>query len=51
MISKNKTKGYWTKEKCFITSQNYKTKTSFRTNEAGAYKASKRNNWLDEFFI
>jgi len=45
-----KLKGYWTKENCFEASKNFKTKTSFRENEAGAYKASKKNGWLEEFF-
>jgi hypothetical protein len=45
-----KLKGYWNKENCLEASKRYKTKTSFRENEAGAYKASKKNGWLEEFF-
>ena len=45
-----KLKGYWNKEKCFEASKKYKTKTSFRENEVGAYKSSKKNGWLEEFF-
>lgn len=50
MISKLRQKGYWTKEKCMEVAKNYKTRTSFRRDYSGAYKACRDNGWLDDIF-
>lgn len=39
----------WTKEKCFEEAKKYNTRIEFHNNCAGAWKASKRNGWLDEY--
>ena len=41
--------GYWDKEKCLKEAQKYKTKIEFKKNSASAYRASVKNNWIDEF--
>ena len=49
MIYKNNPSGYWTKERCREASLNYKNKEQFKKAK-GAFSASYRNDWLDEFF-
>ena len=47
----NKHHGYWNdKEKCRTESLKYKNRSEFQKGCSGAYKSSKRNDWLDEFF-
>lgn len=42
--------GFWTKDRCIEESKKYKTMKDFRKNcSNSAYKASKKNGWLDEF--
>lgn len=42
--------GYWTKERCIEESKKYKTMKEFKNHcSSNAYKASKKNNWLDDF--
>jgi len=41
-------KGYWTKERCKGISMNYKSITKFKIENEGAYKACRKNNWLEE---
>lgn len=51
MLSSSQHKhGYWTKERCAEESKKYKTMKEFKKNcSNSAYKASKKNNWLDNF--
>lgn len=41
--------GYWTYERCFSESKKYKTKIEFHDGSSGAYVASVRNGWIDDF--
>ncbi len=47
----NKNKLTWTKELCHIESLKYKTRSEFSLNCQGAYRASIRNKWIDEFYL
>jgi len=38
----------WTKEKCMIDAQPYKTRTEWSNNSQSAYKAARENQWLNE---
>ncbi len=49
-MSKRHINGYWTFEKCQKEAKTHKNITQFMENSKGAYTASKRNNWLNEFF-
>ena len=40
---------FWTKEKCFEEAKKYNTRIEFHNSCAGAWKASKRNGWLEEY--
>lgn len=51
MINYSKPKGYWTKDKCKEEALKYETKQKFKIGKIAAYNASRRNGWLDEFFI
>lgn len=42
--------GYWTKERCLEEAKKYKSREEFNRNSRGAYRASNKNKWLDEFF-
>ena len=46
--SKNKPKGYWTKEKCLEEALKYKIRSDFYKNGAGAPTVAIENNWMDE---
>jgi hypothetical protein len=50
MYTSKKGKGYWTKERCREESNKYKKRYSFQKGSRGAYKASYKGKWLDEFF-
>lgn len=50
MTSKRIPKGYWTYEKCKEMSLHIEKRTHFRNKYPGAYKACKKNNWLNDFF-
>lgn len=43
--------GYWTRERCKIESEKYKTITEFQNKCGGAYRASLKYGWLKDFFI
>lgn len=43
-------KGYWNKERCKEEASRYPTRTKFHKAKEGAYKASRKNSWLEEFF-
>ena len=47
MTYKTNPSGYWSFNKCKKEAKKYNTRSSFKTNSAGAYVAAKRNNWLD----
>lgn len=40
---------FWTKEKCLEEAKKYNTRIEFHNNCKGAWKASKRNGWLEEY--
>ena len=46
--SNKKPKGYWTKDKCKDEVLKYRTISEFAKNSIGAYKAARKNNWLNE---
>lgn len=50
MNARNLPAGHWTYERCKRTSLHHKNRTSFRKHCPGAYKASRENDWLDEFY-
>jgi hypothetical protein len=39
---------YWTKEKCQEDALKYNSRTEFKKNSMGSYRASLRNGWIDE---
>lgn len=45
----NRPVGYWTKERCEIESRKYTNKTDFKKKSSGAYEASRKNNWLNDY--
>jgi hypothetical protein len=47
---KQKPNNYWTKEKCQKEALKYTTKYEFKQKSSGAYTASYKNGWLDEFY-
>ena len=48
---KTKPKGYWDNyDNCIEEAIKYKTRNCFRLGSYTAYRAAKRNNWLDEWF-
>ena len=40
----------WNKKTCYEESKKYKSRRAFRNGNRGAYNASLRNGWLDEWF-
>jgi len=48
MISYQKSKGYWTKEKCHEEALKYKSRKEFKSNCSTAFHTSYKNNWMDE---
>lgn len=48
MISKRKSNGYWTKERCSEIALKFKNKADFSKNSGGAYNVAIKNNWIDE---
>lgn len=40
---------FWTKEKCFEEAKKYNTKIEFHDSARGAWSASKRNGWIEEY--
>lgn len=40
----------WNKETCFIESLKYTTRSLFAKGSSGAYYASRKNNWLKEYY-
>jgi len=48
MISPQKPKGYWTKEKCIEDAKKYNSKKEWRINNASAIGAALNNGWYDE---
>ncbi len=47
-MKKNKSKNYWTKDKCKITAIKFKRRSDFRKKHPGAYNSCFVNKWLDE---
>ena len=43
-----KPKGYWSKENVFAEAKKYHTRSDFQRCNKGAYKAARKNGWLDE---
>ena len=41
--------GYWTYDKCYEEAKKYETVAEFNKQASGAYKASLRNGWMDNF--
>ena len=50
MIQTHTQKGYWTKERCRKIASKYINRTLFHSEEAGAFKACRKNGWINEFF-
>ena len=50
MISSQKPKNYWTKEKCFEITKRYKNKNELRKNEQVVYEKMLKKNWLYEIY-
>jgi hypothetical protein len=59
-MNTRKPDGYWTYDKCAIEALKYSTKEvalkcsgrfDFKKKYKGAYEASLRNNWLNEFYV
>jgi hypothetical protein len=50
MLKKMKLKGYWTKERCIEDAKKYSTSFEWSRKSGGAYKASRKNKWLDLCF-
>ena len=48
MPIKQKSDGYWTKEKCIESARKYETRNEWRKNEGGAYMRAHKNGWLEE---
>lgn len=48
MEIKQKTSGYWTKERCLNVAKNYKYKKGLKENYSRAYSLICENGWLDE---
>lgn len=48
-FNKEKPRDYWTKEKCLEVSKEFITIEEFNNKYPGAYKAARKNGWLDEF--
>jgi len=48
MISIQKPRGYWTKEKCRIEALKYKAKSEFQKKSVSAYDKSLQKGWLNE---
>jgi hypothetical protein len=46
---KRKPRNYWTKEKCIIESKKYNSRKEFDKKSRGAYSASLKNGWLEDF--
>lgn len=50
LIQKKIPNGYWTYDRCKEEAKKYSQRSHFCKNSSGAYNASYRNGWLDEFF-
>ena len=50
MVSINKPRDYWTKDRCKEISKQYDSRKSFSLGVSAAYHKSRTNKWLDEFF-
>ena len=48
MISQNKPKNFWTKERCISEIKKYKTKNELKKNNPTVYRKSLNNKWFDE---
>ena len=48
MNSKEKPKGYWTKERCQEEALKYESRLDFAKNSGGAYYKASKNNWLND---
>lgn len=44
------TKNKWTYQECYKEAEKYNTRKSFQKGSNGAYKASLRNKWIDDYF-
>lgn len=49
LLPLRKQSGYWTKELCKETAQQYSYVTSFQREQPGAYNAAKKNDWLKDY--
>jgi hypothetical protein len=47
-VATKKPVGYWTKEKCALEAEKYKTRMDFKYNSRHSYEHSCRKGWLDE---
>lgn len=50
MTSSQKPRGHWTLENCKAEAKNWKNRSQFERGANGAWAASVKNGWLDEFF-
>lgn len=50
LIQKKIPNGYWTYDRCKEEAKKYSKRSHFCKSSSGAYDASCRNGWLDEFF-
>ena len=50
MISPQKPKRYWNKERCKEEASKYNRRVDFQKESGSAYGVALRNGWLDEFF-
>ena len=48
MKALTKPAGYWSKERCYETAQQYTTRAEFLQNDASAYRIAQRNGWLED---
>ena len=52
LVLKNKPNGYWNNYKnCLDETKKYKSRSEFKKGCASAYNASRKNGWLDTFFL
>ena len=48
MVSINKPKGYYTKEKCIEEAKKHRTSTEWNKKSSRSYAVASRNGWLQE---
>lgn len=45
----HKTKGYWTREKCYDEAKSFISREEFANGSKSAYEVARQNGWLDEY--